>query len=161
MTIEALLLPPCVCMLSLQSCLTLCDPMEPARLLHPWDSLGMNTGVGCHALFQGIFPTQGSNLHLFCLLHWQAGSLPLMPPGKPTSSLEYSKSLFLRPLHLQCILSSLFSTGENLRFKIHWAEQVVGNYRSLKSGPGQRAGDLQVLWERSQDVDGALPVMLQ
>ena len=145
MTIEALLLPPCVCMLSLQSCLTLCDPMEPARLLHPWDSLGMNTGVGCHALFQGIFPTQGSNLHLFCLLHWQAGSLPLMPPGKPTSSLEYSKSLFLRPLHLQCILSSLFSTGETLRFKIHWAEQVVGNYRSLKSGPGQRAGDLQVL----------------
>ena len=30
-----------------------------------------NTGVGCHALLQGIFPTQGSNLHLLCLLHWQ------------------------------------------------------------------------------------------
>ena len=26
-----------------------------------WDSLGKNTGVGCHALLQGIFPTQGSN----------------------------------------------------------------------------------------------------
>ena len=38
-----------------------------------------DTGVGCHALLQGIFPTQGSNLHL-CLLHWQAGSLPLAPP---------------------------------------------------------------------------------
>ena len=25
------------------------------------DSLGKNTGVGCHALLQGIFPTQGSN----------------------------------------------------------------------------------------------------
>ena len=25
------------------------------------DSPGKNTGVGCHALFQGIFPTQGSN----------------------------------------------------------------------------------------------------
>ena len=35
------------------------------------------------ALLQGIFPTQGLNLHLFCLLHWQAGSLPLAPPGKP------------------------------------------------------------------------------
>ena len=31
------------------------------RLLHPWDSPGKNTGVGCHSLLQGIFPTQGSN----------------------------------------------------------------------------------------------------
>ena len=38
--------------------------------------------MGCHALFQGIFLTQGSSLHLLCLLHWQAGSLPLAPPGK-------------------------------------------------------------------------------
>ena len=29
-----------------------------------WDSLGKNTGVGCHALLLGIFPTQGSNLGL-------------------------------------------------------------------------------------------------
>ena len=33
-------------------------------------------------LLQGIFPTQGSNPHLLCLLHWQADSLPLAPPGK-------------------------------------------------------------------------------
>ena len=44
---------------------------------------GKKTGVGCHALLQGIFPTQGLNPHLLCLLHWQAGSLPLAPPGKP------------------------------------------------------------------------------
>ena len=31
---------------------------------------------------QGIFPTQGSNPHLLCFLHWQAGSLSLAPPGK-------------------------------------------------------------------------------
>ena len=36
-------------------------------------SPGKNTGVGCHALLQGIFPTQGSNPRLLCLLHWQAG----------------------------------------------------------------------------------------
>ena len=37
---------------SLQSCPTLCDPMDkqPTRLLCPWDSLGKNTGVGCHFL---------------------------------------------------------------------------------------------------------------
>ena len=36
----------------------------PARLLCPGDSLGKNTGVVCHALLQGIFLTQGSNLSL-------------------------------------------------------------------------------------------------
>ena len=33
-----------------QSCPTLCDPMDPTRLLHPWDSPGKSTGVGCHFL---------------------------------------------------------------------------------------------------------------
>ena len=42
-----------------------------------------NTGVGCQTLLQGIFPTQGLNLHLLHLLHWQAGYLPLAPPGTP------------------------------------------------------------------------------
>ena len=40
---------------SLQSCPTLCDPMDPAKVHCPWDSPGKNTGVGCHALLQGIF----------------------------------------------------------------------------------------------------------
>ena len=40
-------------------------------LLSPWDSPGKNTGVGCHFLIQGIFPTQGANPALLCLLHWQ------------------------------------------------------------------------------------------
>ena len=35
----------------------------------PWDSLGKNTGVGCHALLQGIFQTQGLNPSLLCLLY--------------------------------------------------------------------------------------------
>ena len=29
----------------------------------------------------GIFPTQSLNPHLLCLLNWQAGSLPVAPPG--------------------------------------------------------------------------------
>ena len=36
-------------------------PHGPIRLLWPWDFPGKNTGVGCHFLLQGIFPTQGSN----------------------------------------------------------------------------------------------------
>ena len=44
--------------------------------------LQVRIGVRCHFLFQGIFLTQGSNPRVSRLLHWQAGSLPLVPPGK-------------------------------------------------------------------------------
>ena len=47
----------------------------------------MNIGVGCHAPPQGIFLTQGLNQRLLCLLCWQVGSLPLVPPGKPKEQL--------------------------------------------------------------------------
>ena len=47
--------------------------MQPSRLLCPWDSPGKNTGVGCHALLQGILPTQGQSLSLLHVQHWQAG----------------------------------------------------------------------------------------
>ena len=56
----------CCCCLAAKSCSTLLRPHEPlpARLLCPWDFPSKNTGVGCHFLLQGIFLTQGSNLHL-------------------------------------------------------------------------------------------------
>ena len=65
----------CRCLVT-KSCPTLCDPMDcsPPGFFCPRDFPGNNTGVGCHFLLQGIFLTQGSNLHL---LHWQADSLPL------------------------------------------------------------------------------------
>ena len=55
----------CVHMLSRFSHVQLFVTLEPTRLLCPWDSPGKNTGVGCHALLQRIFPTQIQNL---CLL---------------------------------------------------------------------------------------------
>ena len=60
---------------------------QPNRLLCSWDSPGKNTGVGCHSLLQGIFPTQGSNPCLLGFMHWQADSLPLVPPGKTNVSI--------------------------------------------------------------------------
>ena len=51
--------------------------LKPTRLLCPWGSPSKNTGVSCHFLLQGIFPTQGLNPCLLCLLQWQADSLPL------------------------------------------------------------------------------------
>ena len=52
----------CVCLVT-QSCPTLCDPMNcslPGSSIHG-DSPGKNSWLSCHALLQGIFPTQGLN----------------------------------------------------------------------------------------------------
>ena len=70
---------------SLQPCLTLCNPMDCSLSgfsVHGILQARILEWVAMPSL-QGIFPTQRLNLHLFCLLHWQAGSLPLAPPGKP------------------------------------------------------------------------------
>ena len=71
----------CMCAKSLQSCPTLWDTIDcspPGSSVH-----GILQATGCNVLFQGIFPTRVSNPGLLGLLHWQAGSLPLAPPGKP------------------------------------------------------------------------------
>ena len=60
-----------------QSCLTLCNPMQPHGLCSPWNSPGQNTGVGSLSLLQGI--TEGSNQGLqHC--GW---TLPAEPQGNP------------------------------------------------------------------------------
>ena len=80
-----------------QSCPTVCDPLDcspqgssvhgilQARILE-WVAI---------FLLQGIFLTQGSNPHLLCLLHWQAGSLPLSYLGILT---RFPLPYFLSPL---------------------------------------------------------------
>ena len=73
-----------MCVKSLQLCPTLCDPMEcspPGSAVHgilqartrEWAAMPSS---------RRIFLTRGSNLSLLSLLSWQAGSLPLVPPGK-------------------------------------------------------------------------------
>ena len=50
--------------------LTLCDPMDcspPGSSIHG-DSPGKNTGVGCHVLLKGIFPTQEANNEIVLLI---------------------------------------------------------------------------------------------
>ena len=60
--------------------------LKPSRLLCPWDFPGKNPAVGCHALapLQGIFLTQGLNLHLPAAPALQADSFPLSHWGSPT-----------------------------------------------------------------------------
>ena len=94
------------------------DGLHPARFLCPWDSPNKNTGVGCNFLLQGIFPTQGLNLWLLCLLYWQVGSLTLVLPGKP----------FLRLNHIHLGTSLV----------VQWLRLWVPSARGLGSVPGQR-----------------------
>ena len=62
------------------SCVWLFATPWTVQAFCPWNSPGKTTGVGCHSLLQGIFPTQGLNPRL---LHWQVDSLSSEPPGKP------------------------------------------------------------------------------
>ena len=104
-----------------QSCPTLCNPVDwslPGSSVNG-DSPGKNSGVGCHTLLQGIFPTQGSNP---CLPH----SLPSEPSGKPkkngfpdwemnpVQSTESTKSLPLDHQGALCSLITTWTTGCNI-----------------------------------------------
>ena len=119
----------------LQSSPTLCDPMDcsPPGSSDHGDSPGKNTGVGCHALLQGIFPAQGLNQSLLCFLHWEAGSLPLAAPG--IYYFLYSFPLWLIAgywtyfpvLYLDCILKSRDIT---LPTKIRLVKAMYGFSRS-------------------------------
>ena len=82
----------CVCVCEVTSVAS--DSLQPlqariraifSRQYSRQNSPGKNTGANCHALLQGIFPTQGSNPCLLGILHCPAGSLPLAPPGKAHS----------------------------------------------------------------------------
>ena len=108
-----------VCVKSLQSCQTLCDPMDcnpPGSSVHG-DSPGKSTGVGCHALLQGIFLNHGSNSHLLSLVHWQADSLSLAPPAKPS---RFANSL-----------KRLRFFSKNITTKISFSKKFFVNLHSL------------------------------
>ena len=64
-----------------QSCLTLGNPMDCSPPGSSVNGILQEIMLEWFAMpSQEIFPTQGLNLHLLCLLHWKVGSLPLAPP---------------------------------------------------------------------------------
>ena len=93
--------------------------LQPSRLLCPWDSPGKNTGVGCHALLQGIVLTQGLNpglLHhrrILCRLSPQGSlsSFSSLPPSPHKFPLGCWTGRNYMPLNTpQVIAKSLFMT---------------------------------------------------
>ena len=72
-----------VCVQLLRSCPTLCDPWTVARQTPMCMGFcQQDTGVGSHAPLQGIFLTQGSNVHL---LHWRQVLYQLSHQGAPVT----------------------------------------------------------------------------
>ena len=84
--------------------------IQPSRLLCPWDSLGKNTGVGCHFLLLGIL-THGSSLHFLHLLQHEVDSLPLHYLGIPRQQSTVILFLILPSLNNK-VLSSVFGKEE-------------------------------------------------
>ena len=87
----------CYCLVA-KLCPTLLWPhgLYAARLFCSRNVPGKNTGAASHFLLQGIFPKQGSNLRLLCLLHWQVDSSPL-PPGNNCSMHSQGPSIYPKP----------------------------------------------------------------
>ena len=115
-------------------CLTLCGLMDcgPTRLFCPWNFPGKNTGAGCAFLLQGIFLTQRSNLHLLCLLHWGADSLPLEPPGKLKSIMGSMQtqgygSTQEESLTLICLIGSWWLSGWRICLQCRSPREGNGN----------------------------------
>ena len=102
----------CACMhaQSLQLCLTLCDPKN-YRLLCPQDSPGKNTGVGGHALLQGIFFIQESNPCLLRLLHCKW----ILDPSSHLGSALFS-----------CIQAESLVKGHQIRWSFLGIRRPVG-----------------------------------
>ena len=63
--------------------LQLCDPMACSPPGSSVRGILQERILGCHALLPGIFLTRGPKPRLLRRFHWQAGSLPLVLPGKP------------------------------------------------------------------------------
>ena len=102
--------------------------LEPPRLLCPWDSPGKNTGVGCPALLQGIFPTQGWNLCLLHLLHWQADSLtPCHLGDSPSGTLGVTVCGSTITLLSWMEVSDVFDRDrqEHVKETDHWMSPVI------------------------------------
>ena len=127
-------------------CLTLWDPMDcspPGSSVHG-DSPGKNTGVDCHPLLQGIFPTQGSNprlLHCRQILHHLShqGSLGALHAWKSTWLISFQVSIRLT----SALSSSNFNSGfsfminpqllEPTQTHVHWVSDAIQPSHPLSS----------------------------
>ena len=111
--------------------------LKPSRLFCPWNFPGKNNGMGCHFLLQETFPSQGSNPHLLCLLHWQPDSLSLSHLGSPLND-EWSSN-FLRLAGKDWGQEEKGTTEDEM---VGWHHQLSGLEFEQTPGDGEQQGSL-------------------
>ena len=122
-----------LCVLVAQSCPTLCNPMDcsPARLLCPWNSPTKNTGVGCHSLLQGLFPTRGLNLGL---LHCRQILYHLSYQGGPNTIQYKNKSWKKKSDVLITLFAPYFCPSSRAKMLLSYKRRQV-NLHKTKASP--------------------------
>ena len=108
-----------------------------ARLLCPWDSQGKNTDVGCHALLQGIFPSQESNPYLQHLPLGRQVLYPLSHLGSPKIMVTGEPLKFLSCVRL-CDSMDYSLPGSSIHgiFQVRVWEWATISFSRGSSGPG-------------------------
>ena len=122
----------------------------PTRLLCLWDSPGKNTGVACHFLLQGIFPTQGSNPGL---LSCRQTLYPLSHQGSPTQVYKMYNCFFTRQLHF-------FNEHHSaIRQKVHLSQVKVsvggsqfGVLQGIRAGGHLSSATVCACWHLHDDA---------
>ena len=123
-----------MCTKSLQLCSTLCDPIDyspPGSSVHGILQARNLQAKSCHALLQGIFPTQGQNLSL-ASLHWFFYELCHL--GNPSQI--YVIKLLFDFIPLICLISICFldqpeeprKAEENLFLPDNWLYWNIRGY---------------------------------
>ena len=99
--------------------------LQPTRLLCPWDFPGKDTGVGCHFLLQGIFPTQGSKLGL---LYCRQILYQLSYKGSPMQ--ETKEAMWETPVQFlgreDPLEKGMATHSSILAWRIPWTEESGG-----------------------------------
>ena len=118
------------------SCSVMSDSLRPhglqsARLLCPWDSPGKNSGVDCHFLLQGIFPTQDSN------------------PGLPhCRKILYQLSYEGSPMNLSCLCRSQCE----VLFNCLHIENPTRNIKSIRYWLSKSQEEIFTLHQRKKNA---------
>ena len=84
---------------------------QPTRFPHPWDSLGKNTGVGCHFLLQCMKVKSASEVSQSCLT--LSNPMDCSPPGSSVHGifqarvLEWGAIAFSESMNIMYVMTSL------------------------------------------------------
>ena len=95
---------------------------QPTRLRHPWDSLGKNTGVGCHFLFQRMKVKSESEVTQSCPT--LGDLIDCSRPGSSVHGISQARVLEWVPSPSPC---SVYATAESCQSCLPLCDPIDGS----------------------------------